>query len=61
MYWRDPKRRRKDAAKKLVHKGPATKPRTATASYTGTLPTFLAAGFEEVARRSPKSRVVVRR
>ena len=29
-------------------------------SYTGTLPLFLAAGFEEVARPSPKARVTVR-
>jgi hypothetical protein len=40
---------------------PATKRRTPSASYTGALPLFTAAGFEEVARRTPKGRVVVRR
>jgi GNAT superfamily N-acetyltransferase len=39
---------------------PTVRARTASASYTGTLPMFLAAGFEEIARRTPKGRVVVR-
>lgn len=39
---------------------PATRARTPTASYTGTLPMFAAAGFREVARRTPKGLVVVR-
>lgn len=39
---------------------PATKARSPSASYTGSLPMFLAAGFEEVARRTPKGLVVVR-
>lgn len=39
---------------------PATKSRTPTASYTGTLPMFVAAGFHESARRTPKGLVVVR-
>jgi GNAT superfamily N-acetyltransferase len=39
---------------------PAVVHRSAGASYTGTLPLFLAAGFEEVARPTPKARVTVR-
>jgi GNAT superfamily N-acetyltransferase len=39
---------------------PAVVQRSAGASYTGTLPLFLAAGFEEVARPTPKARVTVR-
>jgi GNAT superfamily N-acetyltransferase len=34
--------------------------RSPGASYTGTLPLFLASGFEEVARPTPKARVTVR-
>ena len=40
---------------------PATSNKSASASYTGTLPFFLAAGFTEVARPTPKGRVLVRR
>jgi GNAT superfamily N-acetyltransferase len=40
---------------------PATRTRTSSASYTGTLPTFIEAGFSEIARRTAKGRVVVRR
>ncbi len=40
---------------------PATRVRTPGASYTGTLALFRNAGFEEVARRTPKGRVVVRK
>ncbi len=41
---------------------PATTRRhTASGTYTGTTPMFLAAGFREVARRSPRGRVVMRR
>jgi GNAT superfamily N-acetyltransferase len=40
---------------------PRTKTRTAGANYTGIVPTFEAAGFEEVARRTPKGRVIMRR
>jgi hypothetical protein len=40
---------------------PATRTRSSSASYTGTLPTFLSAGFSEMARRTPKGRVVVRK
>jgi GNAT superfamily N-acetyltransferase len=39
---------------------PATKPRTAAASYTGTVALFAEAGFREVARRTAKARVVMR-
>jgi GNAT superfamily N-acetyltransferase len=39
---------------------PAVVDRSPGASYTGTLPLFLAAGFEEVARPTPKARVTVR-
>lgn len=39
---------------------PAVVDRSPGASYTGTLPMFLAAGFEEVARPTPKARVTVR-
>ena len=40
---------------------PAAKQRSSSASYTGTLPMFLAAGFVEKARRHPQGRVVVQR
>ncbi|MFI1394319.1 GNAT family N-acetyltransferase [Streptomyces sp. NPDC020681] len=40
---------------------PATTRRSPSGSYTGTLPLFLAAGFEEVARPTPTGRVLVRR
>ncbi len=40
---------------------PATQPRSATASYTGTVSMFQRAGFAERARRTPKGRVVMRR
>jgi GNAT superfamily N-acetyltransferase len=40
---------------------PAVSGRSASASYTGTLPMFLDAGFREVARPTPKGRVLVRR
>lgn len=39
---------------------PAVVDRSPGGSYTGTLPLFLAAGFEEVARPTPKARVTVR-
>ncbi|MDA1360139.1 GNAT family N-acetyltransferase [Glycomyces luteolus] len=39
---------------------PAVVDRSPGGSYTGTLPMFLAAGFEEVARPTPKARVTVR-
>lgn len=39
---------------------PAVVNRTPGGSYTGTLPLFLAVGFEEVARPTPKARVTVR-
>ena len=39
---------------------PTTRDRTESASYTGLLPTFAAAGFREVARRTPKGRVIMR-
>jgi GNAT superfamily N-acetyltransferase len=38
-----------------------TRQRTPAASYTGSTSLFAAAGFAEVARRSPKGRVVMRR
>ncbi|MHB8325094.1 MAG: GNAT family N-acetyltransferase [Candidatus Dormibacteria bacterium] len=44
-----------------VPRGPATRQRTPAASYTGGTSLFAAAGFLEVARRSPKGRVVMRR
>ncbi|WP_105971196.1 GNAT family N-acetyltransferase [Streptomyces geranii] len=53
--------RRGASAVEAVPVDPATKNRTASASYTGTLPFFLAAGFTEVARPTPKGRVLVRR
>ena len=40
---------------------PATRTRTPSASYTGTVGLFTAAGFTEVARRTAKGRVVMRR
>lgn len=40
---------------------PGTKSRSQPASYTGTLSMFARAGFREVARRTPKGRVVMRR
>jgi len=40
---------------------PATRRRTPGGSYTGTTSMFAEAGFVEVARRSPKGRVVMRR
>jgi GNAT superfamily N-acetyltransferase len=40
---------------------PATKPRTPSASYTGSINLFAAAGFHEVARRTTKGRVLMRR
>lgn len=40
---------------------PATRDRSPSASYTGTLSLFVNAGFQESARRTPKGRVVVRR
>jgi GNAT superfamily N-acetyltransferase len=39
---------------------PAVVQRSPGGSYTGTLPLFLACGFEEVARPTPKARVTVR-
>lgn len=39
---------------------PATKDRSPSASYTGTVALFRAAGFTEVARRTPKGRVLMR-
>jgi GNAT superfamily N-acetyltransferase len=39
---------------------PGVVDRSPGGSYTGTLPMFLAAGFEEVARPTPKARVTVR-
>jgi hypothetical protein len=39
---------------------PAVVDRSPGGSYTGTLPMFLDAGFEEVARPTPKARVTVR-
>jgi hypothetical protein len=40
---------------------PTTRTRTAGANYTGIVSTFEAAGFQVVARRTPKGRVVMRR
>lgn len=40
---------------------PATRRRTAAASYTGPVGLFRAAGFTEVARRTPQGRVLMRR
>lgn len=40
---------------------PATRTRSASASYTGTVEMFRRAGFTEVARRTPKGRVVMRK
>lgn len=40
---------------------PETKLRSPSASYTGTVSMFKRAGFSEVARRTPKGRVIVRR
>ncbi len=40
---------------------PATRRRSPSASYTGTTSMFAEAGFDEVARRSPRGRVVMRR
>jgi GNAT superfamily N-acetyltransferase len=39
---------------------PATRSRSPAASYTGTTAMFAARGFREVARRSPRGRVVMR-
>ena len=49
------------AAVEGVPGDPATAHRSASASYTGTLALFASQGFREVARRTPKGRVVVRR
>jgi GNAT superfamily N-acetyltransferase len=40
---------------------PATRRRSDTASYTGSVALFASEGFSEVARRTPKGRVVMRR
>jgi GNAT superfamily N-acetyltransferase len=40
---------------------PSTRSRSASASYTSVLSTFAAGGFHEMARRTPKGRVIVRR
>ena len=44
-----------------IPRDPAMGPLSSSANYTGSVGMFAAAGFKEVARRSPKGRVVMRR